>query len=482
MSRKFIKGDLVGKQKVLMVSDSWIPEGKSRSSKRAKFECPFCGEIFETTIDHVSRCRNGITISCGCQSDKNRYRVGQKIGEHQVEILELYPTEKTENGHKDRKAKFKCKDCGEPFICDIKQVAKKGRKSCGCTLRKQELKENQILNGVKVLEPNIRQDKVSGRFISKFECPYCGEPFEWQNSYVRTGHKTNCGCQNSKSHGEDELLEYIQSLVDYEVKSNARILNLKEIDVYIKELNLGFEFNGLYWHSESLGKGSSYHINKTKLAKEKGIDLVHIFEHQWKFKKEIVKDLIKKRLNKVDNKIYARKCELVELTTKEAKEFIDKNHLQGYASCNIKLGLKYMNELVSVMTFGKSRFNKKYDYELVRFCNKLNTSIIGGASKLLKYFERNNKGTLISYCDISIFNGSLYESLGFDLSHISKPNYFYFLPSSLEVFSRQQFQKHKLKDKLEKFNPKESEYQNMLNNGYMRYWDCGNKAYVKEIT
>jgi len=481
-NRKYNKGDYVGTQKVKMLTDYWIPEGKNRSQKRAIFECPFCKEPFEASLDHVIRGRTNAKISCGCQLPYNKYKVGQKIGKYNVEILELFPIEKTESSHKDRKAKFKCVDCGDSFITTIKEVSKKGRKSCGCTLRKQKPKKGQTLNNIEVVEPNIKKHKDFDRYISKFKCPFCDEVFEWQNTYIRNGSKTSCGCQNVKSKGEIVLYEFIQSLTDKEITQNSRILDLKEIDVYIEDLAIGFEYNGLYWHSEGIrGKTKDYHLNKTNVANQKGIQLLHIFEHQWINKQDIIKDLIKKRLGIVTNKIYARKCTLVELSTKEAKDFINDNHLQGYSSSTLKYGLIYNNDLVSIMTFGKSRFSNKHDYELIRFCNKLGTSVIGGASKLLKYFERNFKGTLVSYCDKSIFDGSLYESLGFYFTHESKPNYYYFKEGSLEVLNRQKFMKHKLKDKLEVYDSNLTEYENMLNNDYLRYWDCGNKVYIKHI-
>ena len=473
------KGSLIGVQKIKMLEDYWIPEGKGRSCIRSIFECPFCKTSFEASVDHIKRARTEAPISCGCQLNINKYRVGQKIGEHQVEILELYPVEKTKNSHKDRKAKFKCKDCEEPFICSIKQVAKYSRKSCGCTSRKQKLKESQVIKGIKVLAPNIRRDKASSRFVSKFECPFCKTPFEWQNTYIRNGYKTSCGCQDSKSYQEDNLYIFVKSLINKEVIANKRILDGKEIDVYIEDLQLGFEYNGLYWHSEARKMDKNYHLNKTNLAKEKGIELVHIFEHLWMYKQEIVKDLIKKKLN-ITKKVFARKCTIVEVTSKEAREFIDNNHLQGYTSSKIKYGLRLNGELISIMTFGESRFSNKYDYELIRFCNKIGTSVIGGASKLLKHFEKTHKGTLVSYCDKTIFNGSLYESLGFKKSHDSKPNYFYFKQGTIEVHNRQKFMKHKLKDKLQIFDPTLTEYENMANNKYLRYWDCGNAVYTKQ--
>jgi hypothetical protein len=131
------------------------------------------------------------------------------------------------------------------------------------------------------------------------------------------------------------------------------------------------------------------------------------------------------------------------------------------------------------MTFGKSRYNKKYQYELIRFCNKINTLVTGGASKIFKYFIRNyNPESLISYADLRYSKGALYEKLGFTKLKSSTPNYFYFHKNNtLKLMSRVQFQKHKLKDKLDIYDPELTEYQNMLNNGYDRIWDCGNGVY-----
>ena len=132
------------------------------------------------------------------------------------------------------------------------------------------------------------------------------------------------------------------------------------------------------------------------------------------------------------------------------------------------------------MTFRKPRFNNKFEYELIRACSKIGHKIHGGASRLLKQFETEYKPkSLISYCDISKFNGKVYEKLGFTLSHLSAPNYFYHNKSIF--FSRYDAQKHKLSKILDNFDSSRSESWNMFNNGYSRYWDCGNKVYIKEF-
>ena len=130
------------------------------------------------------------------------------------------------------------------------------------------------------------------------------------------------------------------------------------------------------------------------------------------------------------------------------------------------------------MTFSKPRFNKNYDYELIRFCNKLNTSVIGSASKLFNYFIKNyNPKSIISYANRRFSNGSIYETLGFKFLRKTEPNYFYFKRNVGILMSRNQFQKHKLKDKLDIYNPELSEQENMFNNDYRRIYDCGNLVY-----
>ena len=242
---------------------------------------------------------------------------------------------------------------------------------------------------------------------------------------------------NMTSNLEKEVVESIKSFYFGEIVLNSRPLEGKEIDILLPELNIGIEFDGLYWHSETRGKDSKYHLNKTNLAADKGIRLIHIFENEWLYKQDIVVSRIKNMLN---------------LST---------------------------NSLVGLMTFSKSRFSTKYEYELVRYCSKLNTAITGGASKLFKYFKRNySPESIVSYADLRWNTGNLYEKLGFNFSHGSQPNYWYTKGSKLE--SRVKYQKHKLAGLLDSFSSELTEYENMQNNGYHRIYDCGSKVFIWE--
>lgn len=133
------------------------------------------------------------------------------------------------------------------------------------------------------------------------------------------------------------------------------------------------------------------------------------------------------------------------------------------------------------MTFGKCRFDKKHEWELLRFCNKLGYHIPGAAGKLLKYFEQNYQPkSLVSYADRRWSRGKVYEALGFIKNHSSSPNYWYFDNNgSGDLLSRVNFQKHMLKDKLEIFDESKTEVENMRANGYRRIFDCGNLVYEK---
>lgn len=269
---------------------------------------------------------------------------------------------------------------------------------------------------------------------------------------------------------ESELKEILKGF-----KKDRKILSPKEIDFYNKDLKLGIEFNGNYWHSENV-VDNKYHINKTLNAQKQNVFLYHIWEHEWvnERKKPIIISMINNLLG-LNEKIYARKCEIKNVDNKEAADFLNLNHLQGCDFSSIKLGLYYKNELISLMTFGKPRFNNDCEYELIRFCNKMNTSVIGGASKLFKYFIKNYKPkSIISYSNVSKTKGTLYKTLGFKYKELTEPNYIWF-KNNKNILSRYQCQKHILLKEGYKGN---SESEIMRNRNYYKIYDCGNITWI----
>jgi hypothetical protein len=278
------------------------------------------------------------------------------------------------------------------------------------------------------------------------------------------------------SSGCAQLIQYIQNLNITISTNNKSLISPYEIDIFIPNLNLGIEYNGIYWHSELAGRHKHYHINKTKMCNDKGVRLVQIWENEWINQNEIVKSRINSLLG-INHRIFARKCIVKELATKQARAFFNETHIQGHVNGSQYLGLFLGDELVAAMSLGKSRFEKDKPAELLRYSNKLNCNVIGGASKLLSYFIKIFKPTrIVTYTDLRWNTGNMYKQLGFKFMHVSDPNYFYF-KSDIRLMSRIQFQKHKLKDKLENFNPELTEWENMVNNGYNRIWDCGNSKW-----
>ena len=201
---------------------------------------------------------------------------------------------------------------------------------------------------------------------------------------------------HNKSIQEDEVYNFLLDNNINCIRHNKDILDGKELDLYNDVYNIAIEYNGLYWHSEQY-KDSMYHRNKYDMCIEKNIDLVHIFEDDWVYKKDIVKSILLNKFNKIENRIYSRKCDIRKVNSNTSNSFLDNNHIQGKCKSTIKYGLYYNNELVSLMTFGTRNINNKKEFELIRFCNKLNTVVIGSASKIFKHFlkENNNINNII---------------------------------------------------------------------------------------
>ena len=276
-----------------------------------------------------------------------------------------------------------------------------------------------------------------------------------------------------KSIKEKELLRYVESIYGGEIITGYR--DVIEIDVYLPQLKIGFEFNGIYWHSE-LYKDKNYHINKTSFFEERGIRIIHIWEDDWDNKKEILKSQIKNWINLIDTKIYARSCKVVEIhDVNLSKEFLNTSHIQGNSPSTIKISLMYNNDIVSLMTFDKNEGRKKMkdgEWNLSRFCSKLNTTLVGGASKLINYFiNKYNPTRIISYSDRSWSSGNLYLEIGFSLVYTTGPDYKYIVNNE---------RKHKgmyRKKYLTRVDNTESNL--MLNNKIYKIWDCGKFKFEK---
>lgn len=275
---------------------------------------------------------------------------------------------------------------------------------------------------------------------------------------------------------EIELQDFIKTLTPNDILLNdTTLLSGHEIDIYIPLLNLAIEFNGTYYHSD-LFKKRMYHLNKTKECNKLGVRLIYIWDSDWIYRNEIIKSQLKNIFNKTSNKIFARKCIIRLVDKKNGSYFLEKNHLQGSALSKYNIGLFYQDELVSLMTFGKLRKNLKQnhidgEYELIRFCNKLDTQVIGGASKLFSFFIKNyHPNRIISYANRDWSNGNLYSKINMVQLTPTPPGYNWY--KSKIKYNRFNFRKDKLVK--EGYDPNSTEYEIMTKRGFYRVWNSGN--------
>ena len=258
--------------------------------------------------------------------------------------------------------------------------------------------------------------------------------------------------------------------IEYEINTRS-IISPLELDIYIPSKSLAIEVNGIYWHSELSGKDRNYHLNKTIACEKKGIQLLQFWDIEIEDKWDIVSSMIINKLWLIKNKIGARKCIVKSISSQQAFEFFEKNHIQGGIKSAINYGLFLNKELISAISFSICRFDSNKILELTRFGVKNNTSVIGAFSKLFKH----HKGDVVTYADRRYSIGNVYLKNNFTLEKSSNPGYKYLRENGLE--SRMKYQKHKLPNLLETFNPDLTEWENMKVNGFDRIWDCGNLVF-----
>lgn len=472
-------GDLTNK-----VFGEWTVLCRANTDRYWTCKCS-CGEIKDvqdySLVHHKS-------TSCGHQLIKyNQYKAGDTFGELTI-IRQI----------KNQLFEFQC-SCGNTQIYNINSVVKKvnGTKSCGC--KSNQLRINTIIktkgdfktsgDARELWQIEILSDR--DKFIKYLECAdskSSREEIADKLGVTRTGlyeaaQRFNVNlneyidARNRKESPEEtEVYNYIKSIYNGKIICNSRkVINPQEVDIYIPDKKLAIEFNGDYWHSEQF-KDKYYHQNKTIECAKRGVRLIHIFEHEWS---DInIQNKLKKLLSQIlcsDNLVlYGRKTTIKEVDKHTASDFCNKYHLQGYSNCDIAIGCYHGENIIGIMTFGKPRFNRAYNYEIVRLCWKDGIAVIGGTQKMFNYFINKYKpSSIITYADISKFTGNIYTKLGFKWLEITKPNYKWINLKSGDIISRYQAQKSKL-IKLNIAVDGDTEVTAMQKIGYYRVYDSGN--------
>ena len=272
------------------------------------------------------------------------------------------------------------------------------------------------------------------------------------------------------------MRSFIESL-GVTVQANVKLLDGKEIDIWLPELKLGFEFHGLFWHND-LRVERNYHVNKLTIANTNNITLIQIFEDEWDHHPEIVKSRIRYLLGQIPTKLFARQCVIKEVDYAVEKEFLDKHHIQGHSKSSVKVGLYHNNLLISLMTFSKPNLSKGLKkrpgwWELLRFCSQTNTTVVGGANKMFKYFiSTYSPEGVLSFADSRWSKGMVYNQLGFTANGHTGPNYWYINLKEGKRIHRFALRKNKNDDQ------SLSEADNRRMQGYLRIWDCGSSKWT----
>ena len=290
---------------------------------------------------------------------------------------------------------------------------------------------------------------------------------------------------------EDEIYEFLSEYVSSDdiVRNTFKVITPYELDVYLPKFALAIECNPTSTHNSTLGvydalpKSQDYHKMKTDLCESKGIRLIHIFGYEWSWHKDTCKSIILNALGMTSHRLYARNLIIKSVSDREAYNFLCANHRQGGVHCKVRLGLYLGNDLMSLMTFSKMRHtigtgndDTSDCWELVRFCNKNYTSVVGGASRLLYHFIQDYHPVEIrSFSDRAHTSGKLYSVLGFKELRRSEPGYVWVNLKSNKAYSRFNAQKRNIVKFLNdgSIDLTKSESEIMSDHGYVQVYDSG---------
>ena len=436
-----------------------------------------CGNIFEIRADHllnITKCPKCSMLDRSKKQALTHEEFAKRIEKSKnLELLSEYVNMRTP-------IKVKHLDCGKVFETSPQCI---GRGS-GCPYCNSMSKINKL----RTLTHEEFQSRCSNfTLLDKYEgnrtlvharCNNCGNI-----KYVKAQSVPflSCNvCNAGSSVAESEIYDFIKSIYNGNIIRNTRnIIKNKEIDIYIPEFKLGIEYDSFYYHNSKV-INKNYHRDKSELCANSGIKLIHVFEDEWKDKKDIVKSKIKYELNLISDKIYARKCYIKEVDSKTKNIFLDKNHIQGKDKSFLNLGLFYKDELVSILTISKHRViygNNEIKYELSRFASDIRYNVVGAFSKMIKYlFNNYDINEIISYVDLR-YSNTTNQYKDFIYLGKSTPNYWYIFNG--KRYHRYTFAKHTLKNRFPDIysdDLTESEIMDLV--GALKVYDCGNAKYL----
>ena len=480
------------------------PKGYNKHTTTYEKQCELCGKHFTTTNNQQKYCDGphyNVCVICGKQFEVNKQQIFNKVKVCSKEcgrkLMEQTCMRKYGRPNYVYTDEFKRKLLGK------REQTEKKRKQTNLERYGVENKSMTTDWLITHMKDSTKIDNLQS-FIEdprKFiETNYKADPNVKmlstdlginESSVLQRIHNYNIedAVSIGYSYMEGEVLEVIKKYrPELEViQDDRQQIKPYELDMYIPKIKVGIECNPTCTHNSSrqpFGDDDPitwrYHQMKTNLCEKQGIFLFHIFGSEWTNKREIIESMIRNLLSVYERRIYARNCELREVSYNDSMMFLNENHRQGNSNSSIRLGLYFNDELVSLMTFSKRRTTigaeSDGEYELVRFCSKLNTQVVGGASKLFKHFSHIiNPESVISFSDRAHTRGKLYEVLGFQELRRSEPGYVWVNEKTDIAYNRVNAQKHNLKKFLKDDNIdlKKTEKQIMIEHGYVQVFDSG---------
>jgi hypothetical protein len=357
----------------------------------------------------------------------------------------------------------------------------------------KRLSEEDVLNKLSLYDANkfeiidfdVNQYQTTATPNIQVKCKTCNEisyasliGLSLQHYHCRT-------CDPAGSLGQRQVADFVKELnANYTFNDRSKIMGEHsrglELDIFVPENNFAIEYNGLYWHCE-LHKTSEYHQNKTNMCNDIGIKLFHVFSDEWldSNKQLIIKSMLRQRLHCIKNKIFARKTQIVQLTSKQKQMFFKHNHIDGDVTSQIAFGLKYNDDIVMAISLRKP-FHKKYSQyiEVARVATKLDTVVVGGLSKLtqhIKDYVKNNTTytNILTYVDTRHGHNddNTWEKLGWKLAEETPPRFWW--TNYLERFNRFKYKADKKTGLSEKEVAKQA--------GVYKIFGCKNLIYTLTV-
>lgn len=455
------------------------------SSTKVTMRCITHDCMFSQLPQNHLRGNNGCA-QCNNQSAITRDEfISRSIGKYGDSTLDYSLVKSDDITNMHSKVQLRCIKHNYVFFTEINSHL---RRTMGCPLCASggvmtrdrfsyKLDENNITGFdyslVDFSDINVRNKK------EKILCDQPGHGYFYQtlDNHLRGRN----GCMHCAPHGfseqEKQIVNYIKSKEINVIENSRDILpSGKELDIYIPNKHIAIEYNDIYWHTESKGKDRYYHYNKWKECHDQGIKLYIIWSDDYINKKSIVLSHIDSILCVSDTPvIYARKCDVQQIDTHQAREFFNSYHIQGFVPSSYYMALLYEDHIIAAISVKKQHS----DYVLTRFATAYH--VPGAASRLVHHIEKQlDYDYLITFADLTFSHGNLYEKTGWTKHSVLPPDYYY-VRDNMHKEHKFAYRKHRFdSDDSLLYDDKLTEKQLADLNGLDRLWDCGKIKYVKK--